>query len=114
MPVKKELTAQPSVKETANKDTAGYPLYPADEDIYSQLKNENDIDPEAPDQLKSPNEADETFQELDFSEETAGSDLDVPGAEFDDAQEATGNEDEENNYYSIGGDAHNDLEEDAS
>ena len=30
--------------------------------------------------------------------------LDVPGAEIDDAQEDIGNEDEENNYYSLGGD----------
>lgn len=34
----------------------------------------------------------------------AGSDLDVPGSELDDAEEATGNEDEENNSYSLGGD----------
>lgn len=38
-------------------------------------------------------------------------DLDVPGAELDDAQEVVGSEDEENNYYSIGGDRHNDLDE---
>jgi hypothetical protein len=38
--------------------------------------------------------------------------LDVPGAELDDADEATGSEDEENNYYSLGGDNHDDLEED--
>jgi len=36
----------------------------------------------------------------------------VPGSELDDEQEAIGNEDEENNYYSLGGDNHNDLEED--
>jgi hypothetical protein len=40
-----------------------------------------------------------------------GSDLDVPGSELDDAAELTGNEDEENNYYSIGGDNHHELEE---
>ena len=39
-------------------------------------------------------------------------DLDVPGAELDDAAEKTGSEDEENNYYSLGGDEHNDLEDD--
>jgi hypothetical protein len=39
-------------------------------------------------------------------------DLDIPGAELDDKQEEIGSEDEENNYYSIGGDNHNDLEED--
>lgn len=36
----------------------------------------------------------------------AGEDLDVPGAELDDAQEKRGAEDEENNYYSLGGDRH--------
>jgi hypothetical protein len=39
------------------------------------------------------------------------SDLDIPGAELDDKEENIGSEDEENNYYSIGGDEHNDLEE---
>lgn len=41
-------------------------------------------------------------------------DLDVPGAEQDDANEEIGEEDEENNYYSLGGDAHENLEEDKS
>ena len=41
-------------------------------------------------------------------------DLDVPGSEDDDANEEIGEEDEENNYYSLGGDAHDDLEEDKS
>lgn len=40
-----------------------------------------------------------------------GDDLDVPGSEDDDANEDIGEEDEENNYYSLGGDAHEDLEE---
>jgi hypothetical protein len=40
-----------------------------------------------------------------------GIDLDVPGSELDDTQEDLGSEDEENNYYSIGGDNHDDLEE---
>lgn len=38
-------------------------------------------------------------------------DLDVPGADLDDANEKIGEEDEENNYYSLGGDGHNDLDE---
>jgi hypothetical protein len=33
-----------------------------------------------------------------------GDDLDIPGTELDDENEKTGNEDEENNYYSLGGD----------
>jgi hypothetical protein len=38
----------------------------------------------------------------------AGKDLDVPGSELDDANEAIGAEDEENNSYSLGGDRHED------
>ena len=41
-----------------------------------------------------------------------GTDLDVPGSEDDDADENIGEEDEENNYYSVGGDNHENLEED--
>jgi hypothetical protein len=37
----------------------------------------------------------------------SGSDLDIPGSELDDAQENIGSEDEENNYYSLGGDGNN-------
>lgn len=44
---------------------------------------------------------------LDFS----GKNLDIPGVELDDASEEIGSEDEENNSYSIGGDAHENLEE---
>ena len=45
------------------------------------------------------------------SDDLSGSDLDVPGSELDDEQENVGTEDEENNYYSIGGDDHNNLDE---
>ena len=41
-------------------------------------------------------------------------DLDVPGSDLDDKEEDLGEEDEENNYYSIGGDRHENLEEDQS
>lgn len=34
----------------------------------------------------------------------SASDLDIPGTELDDAGEEVGSEDEENNYYSLGGD----------
>lgn len=39
-------------------------------------------------------------------DEPIGAELDVPGAELDDENEAIGEEDEENNYYSLGGDNH--------
>jgi hypothetical protein len=92
-------------------DFEGYPIYPASEDIYSQSINENDLDPEFLSRKKTPNETSDLRNELDFSEDLSGEDLDVPGSEFDDAQEEIGSEDEENNYYSIGGDAHTDLDE---
>jgi len=38
--------------------------------------------------------------------DTTGEDLDVPGSEDDDADEEIGEEDEENNNYSLGGDNH--------
>lgn len=38
----------------------------------------------------------------------AGQDLDVPGSELDDENEAIGSEDEENNNYSLGGDGRED------
>ena len=55
-------------------------------------------------------------EEINF--ETTGkpaadsNDPDVPGTEEDDADGEIGEEDEENNYYSLGGDDHNDLDED--
>lgn len=45
--------------------------------------------------------------EVDFT----GNELDVPGAEQDDAMENVGSEDEENNFYSLGGDAHEDAQD---
>jgi hypothetical protein len=67
------------------------PIYDEKDDIYSKEKEvafedgETDISPKG--------------------------DLDVPGSELDDPDENVGEEDEENNSYSIGGDDHNDLEE---
>ena len=57
---------------------------------------------------------DEILANRSWPVDFAGDDLDVPGSEEDDAQEAVGSEDEENNSYSIGGDRHDDLEEDHS
>lgn len=46
-----------------------------------------------------------------LNEDMTGDDLDVPGSRADDANEAIGEEDEENNYYSLGGDNHESQEE---
>lgn len=85
--------------------------YPPSEDIYNQDQKEIDIDPENISKKKT-FEKPSKNNEKSFEEDLSGSDLDIPGAELDNWQVAIGNEDEENDYYSIGGDDHNDLEED--
>lgn len=92
-------------------DFPGYPIYPESEDIYKNAKEEKDLNPEDPSKRKSPNEKPGTRNEKDYDDLVTGSDLDVPGSELDDQQENIGSEDEENNYYSLGGDAHSDLDE---
>jgi len=94
----------------------GYPVYPANEDVFTRFKEEGDVNPEDISQLKPLNEEKRTGRtnEKSFEEDTSGGDLDVPGSELDDAMENIGSEDEENNFYSLGGDNHNDLDEDNS
>jgi hypothetical protein len=95
-------------KEETN--MAGYPKYPPSEDIYAQFEEELILNPEDLTEPLKNHKAPKTkgFLEKHLDEE----DLDVPGAELDDAQEDIGSEDEENNYYSLGGDNHNNLDED--
>ena len=88
-------------------------IYPPSEDIYMKSKEEQEVDPEDITQrkywqkkyLRTKN------NELSFEDDETGEDLDVPGAELDDDDEKLGSEDEENNYYSLGGDEHDDLDE---
>lgn len=100
----------------AKEDTNKIPdslLYPPSEDIYNKLKKEGDINLDDLSKKKIPVEINTTsdWNEKNFNEDMSGGDLDIPGSELDDAQEIIGSEDEENNHYSIGGDNHNDLEE---
>ncbi len=92
----------------------GYPLYPASEDIYSKYEEAGNVNPEEITQSKPPNEDRGAGKnnEKDFIEDVSGADLDVPGSELDEKEGNMGSEDEENNYYSLGGDDHNDLDED--
>ena len=101
---KKKVT--PKKDDSATKKTAGYKRYPAHEDIYRRQKEEKDIDPEDTSKLKTPNEDLGELNEKDFEDDVTGSDLDIPGTELDDSMEDIGSEDEENNYYSLGGDNH--------
>lgn len=90
-------------------DFPDYPPYPSSEDIFSQFKEEDiDLDLNVKEIIEKPGR----MNEKDFEEDMAGNDLDVPGAELDDEQEEIGSEDEENNYYSLGGENHEDLDED--
>jgi len=97
---------------SATSKPEGYPLYPPSEDIYNRGKEEQDINPANISKNKTPNPKRGALNEKDFSDDKSGDDLDVPGSELDDKMERIGSEDEENNYYSLGGDNHNDLEED--
>jgi len=95
--MKKFLRTNPHDSMPNNRETdtlQGYQSYPESEDIYIKFREEKNMDPE------------------ESNDDVFGGNLDVPGSELDDEQENVGNEDEENNYYSIGGDDHNNLDED--
>jgi hypothetical protein len=77
------------------------PIYDKKDDIYSRDKEESLDDEDQPQKKKK-----------SADDKSLGADLDIPGSELDDADESIGEEDEENNYYSLGGDDHEDLEED--
>ena len=114
MKTKHDNSKQPDksgAKESGEK-LQGYPTYPESEDIYLKFKKEKKVDPEDISKIKEPIEKISLGNEIDFDEDTSGDDLDVPGSELDNALEDIGSEDEENNYYSLGGDDHDDLEED--
>ena len=104
---KYEIAGNDSTKD----NPVGYPLYPASDDIYNRGKQEINLNPEDMPNRKPRNEKEGQLNEKAFRDDLSGSDLDIPGSELDDPQERVGNEDEENNYYSIGGDNHNDLDE---
>ena len=74
------------------------PIYNKGDDIYNREKEEPLDDEDSPG--------------TSVNDKGPADDLDIPGTEADDADEAIGEEDEENNYYSLGGDRHDDLEED--
>ncbi|MFA6359152.1 MAG: hypothetical protein WCX14_00385 [Dysgonamonadaceae bacterium] len=106
-------SSEKRIENKKEKDLLGYPLYPDSEDIYKKAKEETDLNPEDTSKTKASNSTNALRRkELDTDTELSGEDLDIPGSELDDAEETIGNEDEENNYYSLGGDDHDDLEED--
>jgi hypothetical protein len=106
-----KLISQVGGNEEKNNDE-GYPLYSDSEDIFNKSHEEKDINPEEISKTKEANDNSGTNNEKNFKDDISGSDLDVPGSELDDEQENMGSEDEENNFYSLGGDDHENLDED--
>jgi hypothetical protein len=110
-PEKKDLPQPPSIKEQEEKRDQtfpGYPTYPASEDIMNQGEQE-DLDVEnVTRNVQLNNELAKNKDDLPEEERK----LDIPGAELDNEGEDIGEEDEENNFYSLGGDRHEDLEDD--
>jgi hypothetical protein len=101
----------PSDKEINKAIEYPLPIYPDNEDIYRKEKKAKDINPDDNSEVSGEIIKDTERNEKGFEDDVSGGDLDIPGAELDDPDEAIGEEDEENNYYSLGGDDHNDLEE---
>ncbi|MEI8046766.1 MAG: hypothetical protein WCI92_05255 [Bacteroidota bacterium] len=89
----------------------GYPAYPVQEDIYSSYHEMKDLDPEDISKTKEHNGNIKLNRIKNFNEDISGYELDVPGSEMDDKMEEIGSEDEENNYYSIGGYGQANLDE---
>ncbi len=85
--------------EPAKSEEFPLPIYSEEEDIYSKEKKVGFEEEEVSAGIKVK------------AKENQGNDLDIPGSELDDADEEIGEEDEENNYYSLGGERHEDLEE---
>lgn len=78
-------------RQEKTEDLPGYPEYEKEDDIYNKAKLEEDVDPEDISNKKEYTDEDDSFED----------DLDIPGTELDDELEDIGNEDEENNYYSL-------------
>jgi hypothetical protein len=111
--VQKTNSAEQMPDNEVNDNLIEYPLYPDSEDIYNKFKKEKNIDPE--DITKTKNSGKSVIFPANSekgSVDASGWNLDIPGSELDDEQEKIGSEDEENNYYSLGGDDHNNLDED--
>jgi hypothetical protein len=80
------------------------------DDLGIRQGNDADVDDDDLAVLNSTN--DEIGVPQNVSNEDLNTDLDIPGSELDDDNESIGEEDEENNYYSLGGDRHESQEED--
>lgn len=85
-----------------------------EDDMDFSTTNESDVTKEdlealgPKDQSMNMGEDEQMLKNRVWPVDMAGEDLDVPGSELDDQNEAIGSEDEENNSYSLGGDGKED------
>jgi hypothetical protein len=93
VPVDKTVTAQPETSEP----TATTPSKESD-------LNRDDLVALGPKDADMDGGDDEIMSLSGDRYDRTDEDLDIPGTELDDENEKIGNEDEENNYYSLGGD----------
>ena len=84
------------------------PIEEANDDLEIKPGTEADVNDDDLEILNSTN--DEIGMPQNVSNEDLNTDLDIPGSELDDDNESIGEEDEENNYYSLGGDEKDDLD----
>ena len=102
------LTNQPTVKKPATGTGELVSAQQSEDDIRIVPGTEADVTKE---DLRLLNATEGSYAEASNINTVTGEDLDVPGADLDDPNEDIGEEDEENNYYSLGGDNHGNLEE---
>jgi hypothetical protein len=134
----KKNNGNSSKQKEDDKKFPGYPHYPKSEDAMSndefslddigpdedleqgtfRPKADLDIEYDPEIEMVDGTEADVTEEDIDELERDGLQDrnfhpdeIDVPGSELDDESEEIGEEDEENNYYSLGGDDKENLEE---
>ena len=96
------------------------PITNADENANTEISDEElaildsaeDGEDDARLRAASLDDTDDDGEKLNEESDVSGEDLDVPGSEDDDANEALGEEDEENNSYSSRGDQDDTPDED--
>ena len=102
------VTAQEGQRNTGSQDQQ--PVEKNNDDLDIRSGTDADVNDDDLAALNSTN--DEIGMPQNISNEDLDTDLDIPGSELDDDNESIGEEDEENNYYSLGGDRHENQEED--
>jgi len=104
-----ENTNNDTPKDTRDDENLpGYPPYLPEDDIYNKNIKISDIVVDDSSTIKAPELENTEWDDVLEQKALLLDDIDVPGSELDDDIEDIGSEDEENNYYSLGGDNHDD------